>query len=149
MKSFKLFSVSMNSYSQNLLFGADYMSCKIYKSDVSGQDIETIVTGQYQIRRIRVDNVNHRIYWAAGDAGKIRSANFDGSDITYILSVYTEIAHIEIDSKNNRIYFTENYQGNIKSCNLDGSDLQMMQKFLSITEQDKLFLKLLPKRASL
>jgi len=116
---------SIFAHSQDYIFWGDYVNGNVYRSDLNGENITIIATGQYQVRTVTVDNENFRLYWAVGTEG-VFSANFDGSDVVQILNYDVNIGRIEFDYLTNRIYFTENFLGTIKSCKIDGTDIQLL-----------------------
>jgi hypothetical protein len=120
-----LFAMNTNVFSQDYIFWGDYVNGNVYRSDLNGENITIIATGQSMVRTVTVDNENFRVFWAYGTNG-VKSANFDGSDVVQILNYGVSIGRIEFDYLNNRIYFSENFLGTIKSCKMDGTDIQLL-----------------------
>lgn len=116
--------LSTTAFSQNIIIWGDSYNGTLSKSNIDGNNVEVICTNQTNMKRVRIDRINSKIYWAATQANKIRSCNFDGSEIVDIISTVDEIAVVEIDNKHNKIFYTEDGNNTIKSCNFDGTGQQ-------------------------
>jgi hypothetical protein len=122
--------VSCSAFSQPMLdsveyiYWGDHSGGTINKAKLDGSDVQTLVSGDYQIRRVRLDRKNRKIYWASGLYAAIRSANYDGTEVTTVLPTSNQIGVIEVDQKNKRLYFTEDNSGMIKRCKIDGTSLE-------------------------
>ena len=62
--------VSCSAFSQPMLdsveyiYWGDHSGGTINKAKLDGSDVQTLVSGDYQIRRVRLDRKNRKIYWA-------------------------------------------------------------------------------------
>ncbi|MDD4149910.1 MAG: T9SS type A sorting domain-containing protein [Bacteroidales bacterium] len=110
--------------SQNVLFWGDFALGLIVRSDINGDNINTLCTGQIGVCRVRTDDINKKVYWAASLDNKIRRVNYDGTELEDVISTEHQVNVVEVHPDNNRIYFSENNQNTIKTCKTDGSALQ-------------------------
>ncbi|MCA9750055.1 MAG: hypothetical protein KC414_13180, partial [Romboutsia sp.] len=85
-------------YKNNKIYYGLQSDAVIYKSNLDGSNVETVVDlDSYSV-----------------------TSSVSSSSLTFT------VGHIAIDSKNNKIYITDYIDGNIFRCNLDGSNLEFL-----------------------
>lgn len=106
--------------------GTDY----IRSINLNGTDPQNIVTisGNYQIRGLAVDSLNHKVYWlqynAADGYSYLKKADSDvlDSNITTLDTIATpsDAYGVDLDIFNNHVYYGVGSDTSIKRVNTDG-----------------------------
>ncbi len=111
--------------SQDYFFYGEQLSDQIFRSDLDGGNVQSIVTGQGILRRMRIDFEEEKLFWVEGATGRLWKSNFDGTNQEILLDLPVSALNlIEIDKTNQRIFYTVTNDGFIRSIDLDGSNQQ-------------------------
>ena len=98
---------------------------KIQRANLSGTDIQDIVTGLPFVRGLAVDLDGGKMYWTDIRRNVIQRANLDGSNIEDIVTGLEEPSYgIALDVAAYKIYWTDRGRNKIQCANLDGSNIQ-------------------------
>lgn len=125
--SFSCFLLPFFLVSQDYFFYGEQLGDKIFRSNLDGSNIETIVTGQGILRRMRIDFVEEKLFWVEGETGRMWKSNFDGTSQEIIIDLPTSNLNlIEIDKTNQRIFYTITNDGFIRSIDLNGSNQEII-----------------------
>ncbi|MCP4712825.1 MAG: hypothetical protein GY869_29720 [Planctomycetes bacterium] len=111
---------------QDKLYWIDQDSIK--RSNLSGSELETLVTGLTDARDIALDMFGGKMYWSNGSAKTIQRANLDGGGVESIVTSSFDIDGIDLDLYQQKIYWAEyddtSGYSKIKCANMDGSGLE-------------------------
>ncbi len=109
------------------IYWTDSEQGRIFRSDLSGGTIDTVVSELADVRGIAIDAAATKMYWVEAGSDRIRRSNLDGSQIeTIVTGGVTEGQELEIDPLANKLYWTDRESDTIRRVNLDGSGAEVL-----------------------
>jgi len=91
----------------------------VQRADITGGNIETLVSGYNTPSGIAVDLSAGKMYWGEFWAGKIMRANLDGSNVESIITTGQAcVWDVEIDRSAGKLYWTDPYGRSILRANV-------------------------------
>ena len=120
----------------DVMYFADKRHNSIYKSDLHGKNIVTIIPEHGPpgngngISEVRIDLDAGHIYWTDNRLNQVRRANLDGTDSTTIIQTVNRPYGLALDLVNGKVYWTESGAmsqfGRIRRADLDGESIEMI-----------------------
>ena len=111
------------------IYWTDSSRGTIYRANLDGSNVETLVTGAYAPVSLALDVDGGHIYWIDWEPSTIHRANLDGSNVeTLPIEVDTPSSHqpldLALDVDGGHIYWTAS--STIHRANLDGSNAETL-----------------------
>jgi len=100
---------------------------RIRRSDLNGENLETLVTGLTMADGIDLDLENDKIYWTDRGSHQIQRSDLDGSNVEILLNSPSPES-IALDLENNKIYWTDHKfeEGKIYRASMDGTNKETL-----------------------
>ena len=103
------------------IYWTDDNGARIQRSDEDGSNVETIVSGEVNVRGLDIDTVNGKIYWTRDT--EIRRADIDGSNIETIYSGSLVNLDVKLDVAAGKMYWShDNGNDQVMRADLDGNN---------------------------
>ena len=105
----------------------DSRTGKIQRSDLNGNNVETLITGLGDPTSIVLDLVSDYMYWTDTRTFKIQRARLDGGIVEDIVSADPgRKLDLAVDVDNNKLYWVNRDTNKILRANLDGSNMETL-----------------------
>jgi DNA-binding beta-propeller fold protein YncE len=127
------FCMKGGAWTDPKMYWTDSEAGNVYRANLDGSAVETLVTGLILPAGIAADPVHNKIYWITRFSDKrILCSNLDGSGVEDILATGLDApVGITVDAINEKIYWTDHGGNNISRCNLDGTDVESLVTSIS------------------
>ncbi|NGM63609.1 hypothetical protein G5B30_16995, partial [Sphingobacterium sp. SGG-5] len=96
---------------------------EIYRSNLDGSSIETIVTSTGDVNCIILDPIHGKIYWNSYTAGQIERANLNGTNREIVVSGEKPVS-LALDISGGKIYWFDETSSAIRRSSLNGQDIE-------------------------
>lgn len=118
-----IFSIDINELNSLIYFSTN---SKIFRLELDMQSVTQIVSGYSDIKRIRIDAADNRLFWLDSFIDKIYSSSLNGTDVSTIYSrgFGEEVTDIFVDFKNNIIHWFDSRNFIIGSVDYQAKKLQ-------------------------
>jgi low density lipoprotein receptor-related protein 5/6 len=100
------------------LYWTDMMAGAVRRVDLSGLNLNTILTGLGTPQGLAVDSVGGRLYWTEDNGNLVQRANIDGSNLMVVVFCSSSPASVELDQADGMLYWTQSgtlYRKNLSS----------------------------------
>ena len=110
------------------MYWADEGENKIYRANLNGSNIETLVSrGLRDPHGIALDVAGGKMYWTDDSADRIQRANLDGSNIENLITQgLIDPYGIALDVAGGKMYWADEGANKIQRANLDGSNIETL-----------------------
>jgi sugar lactone lactonase YvrE len=120
----------------------------IMRSDLDGKNVKTIIPagGTFTPKQLKLDVVNHKLYWSDREGMRVMRANFDGSNIETLVIAGSgdaqrkDASHwcvgIAIDAHGGKLYWTQKGGDNAGKGTIKRANLTMPKGATAETRKD-------------
>ena len=110
---------------QQKMYWTDAVTDKIQRADLTGDNVEDLVTGLSNPLGIALDLINSKMYWIDAGTRKIQRADLTGSNVEDLVTTGLSAPEgIALDLTNNKMYWTDFGTDKIQRADLDGSNVE-------------------------
>jgi len=109
----------------------------IYRANLDGTNVETVVTGLVTPRGLELDVEGGKMYWVDGNTGDafdglVQCANLDGTGVQTLVTGEDEVTGLTVSHEAGKVFWTDIGLNTIRSCNLDGSGIETLADAASL-----------------